>query len=79
MQITLDPALQNKVRRRAASIGVPVAEYIRRVIAADLGERSLKSDISELFDLGRSDEPTDIATNKHTMIAEAIAGHKRQI
>lgn len=79
MQITLDPETQVKVRRRAESIGVPVAEYVRRVIAADLGGDPPKSDVAELFDLGRSAEPTDIAKNKQAMIAEANeAGKLRQ-
>lgn len=76
MQITLDPAMQVKVRRRAERIGVPVAEYVRRVIAADLGGDPPKSDVTELFGLGRSPEPTDIAKNKEAMIAEAIAAGK---
>ena len=76
MQITLDAATQIKVRRRAESIGVPVAEYVRRVIAADLGDDPPRSDVAELFDLGRSAEPTDIAQNKRAMIADAIAAGK---
>lgn len=76
MQITLDATTQVKVRRRAESIGIPVAEYVRRVIAADLGDGPSKSGVAELFDLGRSSEPTDIATNKRQMIAEAIEAGK---
>lgn len=76
MQITLDSATQVKVRRRAESIGVPVAEYVRRVIAADLGGDPPRSDVAELFDLGRSAEPTDIANNKRAMIAGAIEAGK---
>jgi hypothetical protein len=76
MQITLDPAIQTRVRRKAESIGVPVAEYVRRVIAKDLGGEPPKADVSELFDLGASEQHTDIATGKKRMIAEAIAAKK---
>lgn len=76
MQITLDAAMQVKVRRRAERIGVPVAEYVRRVIAADLGEDPPRTDVAELFDIGRSTKPTDIARHKKAMIAEAIAAAK---
>ena len=76
MQITLDPAMQVKVRRRAESIGVPIAEYVRRVIAADLGDEPPRSHVSEIFGLGESAEPTNIARDKNAMIAAAIATDK---
>ena len=76
MQITLDPTTQVKVRRRAESIGVPVAEYVRRVIAADLGGDPPRIDVAQLFNLGRSAQPTDIAKDKHAMIAGAIEAGK---
>ncbi len=76
MQITLDPEIQVKVRRRAKKIGVPVAEYVRRIIAADLGVDPPRASVSELFDLGRSAEMTDIAKDKSAMIADAIAAGK---
>ena len=78
MQITLDAATQIKVRRRAESIGIPVAEFVRRVIAADLGDGPSKSGVAELFDLGRSSEPTGIAATKRQMIAAAIEAGKRR-
>ena len=68
MQITLDAATQVKVRRRAESIGIPVAEYVRRVIAADLGDGPSKSGVAELFDLGRSSERTDEAPLRHALV-----------
>ena len=53
-----------------------MAEYVRRVIAADLGDGPSKSGVAELFDLGRSSEPTDIAATKRQMIAAAIEAGK---
>ncbi len=76
MQITLDRGTQLKVRRKAERIGVPVAEYVRRVIAADLGGEPPKADIRELFGIASSASPTNIAKDKKAMIADAIAGSK---
>ncbi len=76
MQITLDPTTRAKIRRRAESVGVTVAEYVRRVIAADLGGEPSRSNVAELFDLDRSAESTDIAKDKRAMIAGAIEAGK---
>jgi hypothetical protein len=69
-QITLDPDLQRRAHAKAAELGVSFAEYVRRLVANDLGEARRKADISELFDLGASVEPTDIARDKHEMLDE---------
>jgi hypothetical protein len=76
MQITLDPKLRNRVQKRAESLGVPIAEYVRQAIEKDLGGEPTRASVSELFDLGRSREPTDIAKDKHKMIGDAIAAAK---
>ena len=70
-QITLDPEVQRRARAKAAEQGISFAEYVRRVVANDLGETRPKVDISVIFDLGASAEPTDIARDKHRMIGEA--------
>lgn len=72
MQITMDPDMQRRARAKAAELGISFAEYIRRLVAGDLGERTPKADISIMFDLGASDEPTDIARDKDKMIGEAV-------
>jgi hypothetical protein len=70
-QITIDPELQRRAQAKAAELGISFAEYVRRLVASDLGEPQPKPDISELFDLGASAEPTDIARDKHKMLDEA--------
>lgn len=72
MQITMDPDMQRRAQAKAAELGISFAEYIRRLVAGDLGDRKPKADISIMFDLGASDEPTDIARDKDRMIGEAI-------
>jgi Ribbon-helix-helix domain len=76
MQITLDQKLRNRVQKRAERLGVPIAEYVRQAIEKDLGEQPTRASVSELFDLGRSKEPTDISKDKHKMIADALAAAK---
>ena len=71
-QITIDPELQRRAQAKAAELGLSFAEYVRRLVADDLGEPNRKADISLLFDLGASREPTDIAHDKDKMIGEAV-------
>jgi hypothetical protein len=71
-QINLDPEMQRRAHEKAAELGISFAEYVRRVIANDLGEPRPKVDISVLFDLGASDEPTNIARDKDKMIGESL-------
>jgi hypothetical protein len=72
MQITLDPDLRRRVHAKAASLGISVAEYVRRAVARDLGEPKPKVDVSVIFDLGASGEPTDIARDKDKLIGDAV-------
>jgi hypothetical protein len=71
-QITMDPELQRRAQAKATELGISFAEYIRRLVADDLGTPKPKPDISILFDLGASREPTDIARDKDKMIGEAV-------
>src|SRR5215207_8538376 len=71
-QITLDPDTQRRAQAKAAELGISFAEYVRRLLAEDLGEPKPRADISILFDLGASVEPTDIARNKDKMVGQAL-------
>lgn len=71
-QITMDPEMQRRAQARAADLGVSFAEYVRRLVADDLGEARPKANVSIVFDLGESDEITDIARDKDKMIGEAV-------
>jgi hypothetical protein len=70
-QITLDPEIQRQARQRASDMGVSLAEYVRRLVARDLGGARPATDPSLIFDLGASGG-SDIARNKDVMIAEAF-------
>ena len=77
MQITLDAEIQRHARQRYHNLGVSLAEYIRRLVALDLGSLRTTSDPSTVFDLGSSGG-SDIATEKDRMIGDAFAaGRKR--
>jgi hypothetical protein len=76
----MNPELQRRAYAKATELGLSFAEYVRRLVAHDLGEPRRNTPISLLFDLGASCELTDIARNKDQMLAEAAwAGHVRKI
>ena len=71
-QITLDPEMQRRAQAKAAELGISFAEYVRRLVAEDIGERRPKADISIMFDLIDEGPPTNIARDKDKMIGEAV-------
>jgi hypothetical protein len=71
-QVTIDPELQRRAHARAAELGISFAEYIRRLLARDLGEPRPKVDISVMFNLVDEGPATNIARDKDKMIGEAV-------
>jgi hypothetical protein len=71
-QITMDPDIQRRAHAKAAELGISFAEYIRRLVANDLGEPKSEFDISVLFDIIDEGPPTNIARDKDKMIGEAL-------
>jgi hypothetical protein len=71
-QITMDPEMQRRAHEKAAELGISFAEYMRRLVANDLGERKPQADISCMFDLIDEGPPTNIARDKDKMIGEAV-------
>jgi hypothetical protein len=74
--ITLDPELHQRARSRAAQLGISLAEYIRRLVARDLGAPRAAVDRSIDFDLGNSGG-SDVVRNKDQMIADALSTRRR--
>lgn len=70
-QISLDPELRRGARKRAAELGISLAEYVRRLIAQDLGKPHRRADPSVFFSLGSSGG-SHIARDKDRMIGEAV-------
>jgi hypothetical protein len=71
-QITMAPEMQRRAHAKAAELGISFAEYIRRLVADDLGEQKPKADVSLIFNLVDEGPPTNIARDKHKMIGEAV-------
>jgi hypothetical protein len=71
-QITMDPEMQRRAHEKAAALGISFAEYVRRLVASDLGEQKPKTDVSLIFNLVDEGPPTNIARDKDKMIAEAV-------
>ena len=76
-EISLDLERHALARARAASLGISLAEYVRRLIDRDVAERPDETDRSVVFDLGTS-EGTDIATQRAQMIGKATGAGKRR-
>jgi hypothetical protein len=70
-QVTLDPEVQRRARRRADELGVSFAGYVRRLIARDLGEPEPSRDPSRIVGLGDSGG-SDVARDRDAMLAEAV-------
>ena len=71
-QITIDPEMQRRAHAKAAALGISFAEYVRRLLAQDLGETKRKLDVSLIFDLVDEGPPTNIARDKDEMVNEAV-------
>ena len=69
--------MQVRVRRRASELGVSLAEYVRRLVARDLGQPEQRGDPSVIFGLGNS-RGTDIAKDKDALIGAAVAQQGRR-
>lgn len=71
-QIALDPEQHARVKQKAASLGITMAEYIRRLVAADLaGVEPMASPVA-IFGIGASGG-SDIAREGKQAVARAVA------
>jgi hypothetical protein len=78
-QVSLDREMLRRARSRAGELGISLAEYIRRLLARDLGEPGPGIDPSSIFNLGRSGGGgADVAVGKEAMLREAAAVERRR-
>lgn len=75
-QLSFDRQMLRRARTKAGALGISLAEYVRRLVAEDLGERTLPADPTSVFNLGSS-EGSDIAREKQTMLGEAFSRGSR--
>jgi hypothetical protein len=77
MQISLPAEEQRRARARAAELGISVAEYVRRLVAHDLGEPGgSAADVRAIFDLGDSGG-SNVARRKDEYVGEAVDARNR--
>jgi hypothetical protein len=78
-QIKLDPETQRRAQDKAAELGISFAEYVRRLLAQDLGPARRNTSVSLIFDLVDEGPPTSVARDKDKMVAEALwTEHRRR-
>lgn len=72
-QITMDPETQRRAQAKAADLGISFAEYVRRLVTADLGgPEERRFDITQIFDLVTDGPKTNIARDKDKLVGEAV-------
>jgi len=76
-QITLDRELHRRARAKAAELGVSLAEYVRRLVTADLTEERPRVGVESIFGLGDSGG-SDIARHKDEYVGEAVAALRKR-
>jgi hypothetical protein len=72
VQVALSPEEHRRARARAAELGISFAEYVRRLVAQDLGGARATRETDALFDLGDSGG-SDVAHSKDEYVGEAVA------
>lgn len=71
-QIALEAEKHALVKQKAASLGITMAEYIRRLVDQDLAGGTINADPSAIIGIGRSGG-SDIAAEGQAAVAEAVA------
>ncbi|MDX1495178.1 MAG: hypothetical protein R3253_14010 [Longimicrobiales bacterium] len=75
-QLSFERETLKRAKRRAAQLGISLAEYVRRLVDKDLTRGRPSGDPSVIFDLGGSGG-TDIASAKQALLGEATAKGRR--
>ncbi|UCC24251.1 MAG: hypothetical protein JSU98_10980 [Gemmatimonadales bacterium] len=75
-QLSFEREMLRRAQTRAGELGISLAEYVRRLVAEDLGEPAIPADPSAVFNLGRSGR-SDIAAEKDEMILDAMDRGRR--
>lgn len=71
-QISIEREMLRQARLRAAERGISLAEYVRSLVAADLGETPAAADVSAIFGLFDSGG-SNIARDKDRMLGDAVS------
>jgi hypothetical protein len=71
-QLSMDREMLRKARTRSSQLGISLAEYVRRLVDEDLGERPATIDPAVVFNLGDSGGSA-LGKNEDRMIAESFS------
>jgi len=71
-QISLDAEQHAAAKRKAAALGISMAEYIRQLVDRDHQRGTVDADVSAIIGIGRSGG-SDIASDRAAATAEAVA------
>ena len=77
MQVTLDRDHHERAAAKASGLGISLAEYIRRLVAADLDAGpNERADVAEIFGIGRSGG-SNVARHQDDYLGQAIGAGRR--
>lgn len=76
-QISLEAELLERAKERSRRLGISLAEYVRRLLARDLGEPDAVAEARAIFALGRSDG-RDVTREEDELLGEAAAAERRR-
>jgi hypothetical protein len=71
-QIALAPEDHRRARRRAAELGISLAEYVRRLVQRDASGPRPNASPTAVFDLGDSGA-SDVARHRDEYVGAAVA------
>lgn len=74
-QLSFEREMLHRAKARADELGVSLAEYVRRLVARDLGERPGFVGPEAVFGLGHSGG-SDVAAEEDRMMAEAFGAQR---
>jgi hypothetical protein len=74
-QISLPSDDHRRAKGRAAELGVSLSEYIRRLVARDLGEPPVTADVTRLFGLGDAGRG-DVSSDVDAQVAAALQSRR---
>lgn len=78
LQVTFEPEDHGRAKRRAAELGISLAEFVRRAVDDALGAQAgPRADISEIFGIVNSGG-SDVANRKDEYLAKSIQTHLEQ-
>lgn len=71
-QLSFEREMLRRAQAKAGQLGISLAEYVRRLVAEDLGNLTPLADPGTVFNLGSSGG-SDVAREKDAMVGQAFS------